>query len=75
MRFHSTIELHGKTATGTEVPPDLGAALEADPHLRGAFHGLTSSAQRRHVLSIEAARTDQTRRRRIAQTVDALRAD
>ena len=144
MRFHSTIELHGKTATGLEVPadvvaalgagnkpavrvtigdhsypstiasrggryllpisgenrlaagvvagdeidvsveldteprvvvpPDLGEALEADPHVRGAFQGLSYSAQRRHVLSVEGARTGETRRRRIAKAVDALRA-
>lgn len=27
MRFRTTIELHGKTATGFEVPPDVVAAL------------------------------------------------
>ena len=56
------------------VPPDLAEAIHADPGVRNAFNGLSYSGRLRHVLSVEGARTDETRRRRIAKTVDALRA-
>jgi hypothetical protein len=56
-----------------EVPPDLKAALAADDEARGFFEGLSYSNQRRLVLSIEDAKTDETRRRRIEKTIAKLR--
>ncbi len=58
-----------------EVPADLAAALDAEPAARVRFSELSYSAQRRHVLAIEEAKTPETRMRRIARTVDGLRAD
>lgn len=55
------------------VPPALAAALDTDPELRRRFDLLSYSGKQRHVLPIEQAKTAETRERRIAKTVDALR--
>jgi bacteriocin resistance YdeI/OmpD-like protein/uncharacterized protein DUF1905 len=55
------------------VPADLGAALDADQEARRFFDTLSYSNKRRIVLAIEQARTAETRQRRIAQSVAALR--
>ncbi|MFC9763046.1 YdeI/OmpD-associated family protein [Rhodococcus jostii] len=55
------------------VPPDFAQALDRQPDARRAFDALSYSNQRRHVLSIEGAKTDETRQRRIGKAVDALR--
>lgn len=55
------------------VPPDLAAALDAEPSVRRAFDRLSYSNKSWHVLSIEGAKTDETRQRRIARSVEALR--
>lgn len=54
------------------VPPDFAAALDAEPEARRFFDALSYSNQRRHVLAIEDAKTDETRRRRINKAVSAL---
>jgi hypothetical protein len=55
------------------VPPDLAAALDAGPEARRTFDGLSYSNQLWHVLQVEGAKTDETRQRRIAKSVTALR--
>lgn len=55
-----------------DVPADLAAALDAEPSARTAFESLSTSNKRRHVLAIEAAKTDETRQRRIAKSVAEL---
>jgi bacteriocin resistance YdeI/OmpD-like protein/uncharacterized protein DUF1905 len=55
------------------VPPDFAAALEAEPNARRTFDGLSNSNKSWHVGSIEGAKTDETRQRRIAKSVDMLR--
>jgi len=57
-----------------EVPPDLAAALDADPVARAAFDELAYSHQQRHVLPVEAAKAPETRQRRIAGAIATLRA-
>jgi Bacteriocin-protection, YdeI or OmpD-Associated/Domain of unknown function (DUF1905) len=57
------------------VPPDLKEALQSDPEARARFDALSYSNQRRHVLSIEGAKTPETRRRRIDKTLAGLRGD
>jgi hypothetical protein len=57
-----------------EVPADLDAALQADPAASGRFAALSYSNQRRHVLSVTGARTEETRTRRIQRVLDELRA-
>ncbi len=56
-----------------DVPPDFAAALDAEPRARATFEGLSYSNRSWHVLSINGAKTDETRQRRIAKSVDALR--
>jgi hypothetical protein len=56
-----------------EVPKDLTAALKKDSKARKTFESLSYSNQNWHVSSIEGAKTDETRRRRIAKSVAALR--
>lgn len=52
------------------MPPDFAEALEADA--RRAFDGLSYSNKRRYVLSVQDAKTAQTRQRRIAKAVSDL---
>jgi uncharacterized protein YdeI (YjbR/CyaY-like superfamily) len=56
-----------------EVPSDLAAALAAEPDARRTFDGLSYSNKSWHVLQVTAARTDETRQRRIARSVAALK--
>jgi hypothetical protein len=55
------------------VPADFTAALAAEPDAQRTFDGLSYSNRSWHVLSIEGAKTDETRQRRIARSVEALR--
>ena len=69
------VELHVDTAPRVlEVPADLQSALDADPVAKAFFDGLSYSNRRRHVLSVEGAKTAETRQRRIATSVEGLRA-
>lgn len=56
-----------------DVPADLAAALDAEPAARAFFDTLSYSNKRRHVLSIDGAKTDETRQRRIAKSVESFR--
>jgi hypothetical protein len=56
------------------VPPDFASALDAEPNARRTFEGLSYSNKSWHVLQIEGAKTDKTRQRRIARSVEALKA-
>jgi hypothetical protein len=56
------------------LPPDFTTALDADPQARQFFDGLSYSNRRRIVLAIEAAKTAETRQRRIANAVTGLHA-
>jgi hypothetical protein len=55
------------------VPLDFATALDAEPVARSFFDGLSYSNKLRHVLSIEGAKTAETRRRRIEKVVRGLR--
>lgn len=55
------------------IPADFAAALDAVPAARATFDRLSYSNRSWHVLSIEGAKSDETRRRRIAKSVEALR--
>jgi hypothetical protein len=55
------------------VPDDLAAALDADPAARRTWDGLSYSNRSWHALQITGAKTDDTRQRRIAKSVEALR--
>ena len=55
------------------VPTDFAAALDAEPEALRTFDGLSYSNRSWHVLQVEGAKTDETRQRRIAKSVAALR--
>jgi Bacteriocin-protection, YdeI or OmpD-Associated/Domain of unknown function (DUF1905) len=53
-------------------PPDLAAALNAVPNARAAFDRLPFGLKRKHVADIEAAKSAETRRRRIEKLAQAM---
>jgi hypothetical protein len=55
-----------------DVPSDLAAALDASPAAKRAFEGLSYSNKRRITLSVEDAKTPETRQRRIEKSVNDL---
>jgi len=55
------------------LPADFAAALDADPRARSTFDGLSNSNKGWHVYQINGAKTNETRQRRIAKSVEALR--
>lgn len=67
-----TVELDTEPREVT-VPPDLAAALKAEPAAKRFFEGLTFSQQSWFVLSVEGAKKAETRERRVAEAVELLR--
>jgi hypothetical protein len=55
------------------VPPDLAKALDREPKARKFFDGLSFSNRQWHVVNVQGAKTDETRERRIAKSVEMLR--
>ena len=55
------------------VPDDLAAALDADPAARRTFDSISNSNKGWHVSQVEGAKTDETRQRRIAKSIEMLR--
>jgi hypothetical protein len=55
------------------VPPDFNEALDREPAARQFFDGLSYSNKRWHILSIDGAKTEETRLRRIEKSVGMLR--
>jgi hypothetical protein len=55
-----------------EVPPDLAEALAADPAAKAFWDGLSYSNKRYHVEQITGAKTESTRERRVAKSVQVL---
>jgi hypothetical protein len=67
------IELELDTAKReVEVPEALALALAENKTALAAFTALSYSNQRRHTLAVEAAKTEETRVRRIAKIIDEL---
>jgi hypothetical protein len=66
------VELALDTAPRTVEPPaDLAAAPDV-AGVRAAFDALAPSRQKAHVVSVESAKAEETRQRRIAAVVAAL---
>jgi hypothetical protein len=57
-----------------DVPPELAAALDAQPGARAAFDALSYSVRKEHVRTVADAKQDATRERRIAKIVEGLSA-
>jgi hypothetical protein len=55
------------------VPDDLAAALSADPAAGAFFAKLSSSLRRYHVDNINAAKTAETRQRRVDKAISLFR--
>jgi hypothetical protein len=55
------------------VPADFAAALAAEPEAARTFEGLSFSNKSWHTYQIEDAKTEETRRRRIDRSIEALR--
>jgi hypothetical protein len=56
-----------------EVPDDLAAALAGDPEACAVFDRLSFTHQREYVEWITGAKREETRTRRVAQTLEMLR--
>ena len=68
------VELELDTAPReANVPPDLAAALEADPAAKRFFDGLSYSRKSWHVLQVEGTKNPETRQRRVEKSVAMCR--
>jgi len=56
-------------------PPDLAGELNGDPKARAAFDRLPYGLKKKYVAAIEEAKTPETRQRRVAKLVTAMRSD
>lgn len=66
------IELDNAPREVTE-PAEFAAALAAEPRARRTFDSLSYSNKSWHVSQIAGAKTDETRQRRLAKSIEALR--
>ncbi|MFE6971687.1 YdeI/OmpD-associated family protein [Isoptericola sp. NPDC057653] len=57
-----------------DVPPALAAALADRPDAAAAWAALSASRQKAHALSVDGAKTDETRDRRVAKVLESLTA-
>ena len=55
-----------------DIPPEFAAALDRNPSAKAFFATLSNSLQRYHVDSINGAKSDDTRRRRIDKSIALL---
>lgn len=56
-----------------EVPAALASALDAEPAARATFDRISNSNKGWHVSQVTGAKTDETRQRRIAKSIEMLR--
>jgi uncharacterized protein YdeI (YjbR/CyaY-like superfamily) len=69
------VEIALDTAPRTvSVPPELRAALDAEPAAQETFENLSNSNKSWHTLQVTGAKTEETRQRRIAKSIAALKA-
>ena len=72
-----TLQVHIELDTAkrtVKLPPELRKALTASKRLAQRWESLSYTRRREHVEAIEGAKQPATRARRIARTLDALRA-
>jgi len=72
-RITVTIEIDDQPLPTDTVPPDLATAIAARADTRAAWSTLSPSHKREHVKSVLDAKKPETRARRIAATLAALR--
>lgn len=69
-----TVEIERDDAPRTvEIPPDLAAALDADPAVRVAFDAMSYTQRKEYVNAVLDAKRPETRARRLALAVEAAR--
>jgi hypothetical protein len=69
-----SVELEADTEERTvDVPDDLRAALEGDDEARAAFDSLSYSHRKEYAEWVAEAKREETRTRRIAETLERLR--
>jgi len=73
-RVEVAIELDDQPLPTDVVPDDLARALARDARLGAAWHDLSPAHKREHVKHVTDAKQPETRARRIARTIEALRA-
>jgi hypothetical protein len=56
-----------------DVPPELAAALDADPTAKGFFDGLSYSNRRVFTLSVEGTSNPETKARRVEKAIALMR--
>jgi hypothetical protein len=56
-----------------EIPPELAAALDADPVARAFFDGLSYSNKRVFTLSVEGTSNPETKARRVEKAIALMR--
>jgi hypothetical protein len=56
-----------------DVPADFAAAMTAAAGTRGFFDALSNSLQRYHIDNINAAKTEETRQRRVDKAIELFR--
>jgi hypothetical protein len=67
------VEIVADTEARTvDVPADLADTLRRHPEAQRAWERLSYSAQHRHVLAIEQAKTAETRSRRVQRVIEEL---
>ena len=66
------LELDDAPRTVT-LPPDLAAALEKDAKASAALEALSFTKKKEHATAIESAKKEETRERRLAKVLEALR--
>lgn len=67
-----TLELDTKPRE-VVVPPELAAALDADPHAKAFFDGLSYSNKRVFTLNVEGTSNPETKARRVEKAIAMLR--
>lgn len=58
-----------------KIPPDLAKELSKSKVVKGAFDKLSYSNQKEIVVSLESAKTEETRSRRLAKAIEKLSAN
>jgi hypothetical protein len=73
-RVDVTVEVDDEPLPTDVVPDDLARAMAAHPKAAAAWERLSPAHKREHVKHVTEAKKPETRARRIAKAVDALRA-
>jgi len=60
--------------SGLETPGDLSEALAAERGLREKYDALSKTRKKQYLFYVDSARRPETRKRRVAEAVDRIRA-